>query len=76
MQYCQLGAGFGGVYPSYLFDCPKSHAKYRERPRYYWQIKQGMMYQLTPAHRKIMQDADLVIWLGKAHEAPLESCYI
>lgn len=27
---------------------------------------------LTPAHRKAIQDASLVIWLGKAHEAPLD----
>ncbi|WOE41719.1 metal ABC transporter solute-binding protein, Zn/Mn family [Acinetobacter chinensis] len=27
---------------------------------------------LTPAHRKAIMDASLVIWLGKAHEAPLE----
>ena len=26
---------------------------------------------LTPTHRKIIQDASLVVWLGKAHEAPL-----
>ena len=26
---------------------------------------------MTPAHRKAIQDASLVIWLGKAHEAPL-----
>ncbi|TCH63323.1 MULTISPECIES: zinc ABC transporter substrate-binding protein [Acinetobacter Taxon 24D] len=26
---------------------------------------------LTPAHRKAILDASLVIWLGKAHEAPL-----
>ena len=27
---------------------------------------------LTPAHRKAIFDASLVIWLGKAHEAPLD----
>ncbi|MGB8696845.1 MULTISPECIES: metal ABC transporter solute-binding protein, Zn/Mn family [Acinetobacter] len=27
---------------------------------------------LTPAHRKAILDASLVIWLGKAHEAPLD----
>ncbi|MDU6054688.1 MAG: zinc ABC transporter substrate-binding protein, partial [Acinetobacter junii] len=32
----------------------------------------GHDVQLTPAHRKAIQDASLVIWLGKAHEAPLE----
>ncbi|WP_277561198.1 metal ABC transporter substrate-binding protein [Acinetobacter beijerinckii] len=31
----------------------------------------GHDVQLTPAHRKLIQDASLVIWLGKAHEAPL-----
>ncbi len=32
----------------------------------------GHDVQLTPAHRKAIQDASLVLWLGKAHEAPLE----
>lgn len=32
----------------------------------------GHDVHLTPAHRKIIQDASLVIWLGKAHEAPLD----
>ncbi|MCH7337848.1 zinc ABC transporter substrate-binding protein [Acinetobacter sp. NIPH 2699] len=32
----------------------------------------GHDVQLTPAHRKAIQDASLVVWLGKAHEAPLE----
>ena len=32
----------------------------------------GHDVSLTPAHRKIIQDAGLIIWLGKAHEAPLE----
>lgn len=31
----------------------------------------GHDVQLTPAHRKAIQDASLVLWLGKAHEAPL-----
>lgn len=26
---------------------------------------------LTPTHRKMIQDASLIVWLGKAHEAPL-----
>ncbi|QER40918.1 zinc ABC transporter substrate-binding protein [Acinetobacter suaedae] len=32
----------------------------------------GHDVHLTPAHRKIIQDASLVVWLGKAHEAPLD----
>ena len=32
----------------------------------------GHDVQLTPAHRKAIQEAGLVIWLGQAHEAPLE----
>lgn len=32
----------------------------------------GHDVQLTPAHRKAIQEASLVVWLGKAHEAPLE----
>ena len=32
----------------------------------------GHDVQLTPAHRKAIQDASLVLWLGKVHEAPLD----
>lgn len=32
----------------------------------------GHDVQLTPAHRKAIQEASLVLWLGKVHEAPLE----
>lgn len=35
----------------------------------------GHDVSLTPAHRKTIQDAGLVIWLGKAHEAPLEKLF-
>jgi zinc transport system substrate-binding protein len=31
----------------------------------------GHDISLTPQHRKIIQDANLVLWLGQAHEAPL-----
>ncbi|KAA8732128.1 zinc ABC transporter substrate-binding protein [Acinetobacter qingfengensis] len=33
----------------------------------------GHDIQLTPKGRQMVQDADLVIWLGKQHEAPLQS---
>ena len=32
----------------------------------------GHDVSLTPEHRKLIQNANLVMWLGKAHEAPLE----
>ena len=32
----------------------------------------GHDISLTPEHRKIIQDANLVLWLGQAHEAPLQ----
>lgn len=32
----------------------------------------GHDVQLTPANRKTIMDASLVIWVGKEHEAPLE----
>lgn len=32
----------------------------------------GHDVQLTPAHRKAIQVASLVLWLGKVHEAPLD----
>lgn len=31
----------------------------------------GHDISLTPEHRKLIQQANLVLWLGKAHEAPL-----
>lgn len=32
----------------------------------------GHDIQLTPVQRKTLQDASLIIWLGKTHEAPLD----
>ncbi|KOR15198.1 MULTISPECIES: zinc ABC transporter substrate-binding protein [Acinetobacter] len=42
-----------------------------EEPQLLLSNQSGHDVQLTPAHRKAIQDASLVIWLGKAHEAPL-----
>ena len=44
-----------------------------EEPKLLLANQSGHDIQLTPAHRKAIQDASLVIWLGKAHEAPLAS---
>ncbi|HEX5380955.1 MAG TPA: metal ABC transporter substrate-binding protein [Acinetobacter sp.] len=43
-----------------------------ERPVLLLENQTGHDVSLTPAHRKAIQDAGLVIWLGKAHEAPLD----
>ena len=43
-----------------------------EQPVLLLQNQTGHDVSLTPAHRKAIQDAGLVIWLGKAHEAPLD----
>ena len=43
-----------------------------ETPQLLLENQSGHDVQLTPAHRKAIQEAGLVIWLGKAHEAPLE----
>ncbi|ENU22352.1 hypothetical protein F993_03250 [Acinetobacter proteolyticus] len=43
-----------------------------EQPVLLLKDQSGHDVQLTPAHRKAIQEASLVIWLGKAHEAPLE----
>ncbi len=43
-----------------------------EEPVLLLKDQSGHDVQLTPAHRKAIQDASLVIWLGKSHEAPLE----
>ena len=42
-----------------------------EEPKLLLENQSGHDVQLTPAHRKLLQEASLVIWLGKAHEAPL-----
>lgn len=42
-----------------------------EEPQLLLGNQSGHDIQLTPAHRKAIQDASLVIWLGKTHEAPL-----
>lgn len=43
-----------------------------EKPSLLLADQSGHDVSLTPMHRKMIQDADLVIWLGKAHEAPLD----
>jgi zinc transport system substrate-binding protein len=43
-----------------------------EQPVLLLENQTGHDVSLTPAHRKAIQDAGLVIWLGKAHEAPLD----
>ena len=43
-----------------------------EEPKLLLENQTGHDIHMTPAHRKMIQDASLVIWLGKAHEAPLE----
>lgn len=42
-----------------------------EQPKLLLENQTGHDIQMTPAHRKMIQDASLVIWLGQAHEAPL-----
>lgn len=42
-----------------------------EEPTLLLEHQTGHDVSLTPAHRKMIQDANLVIWLGQAHEAPL-----
>ena len=43
-----------------------------EQPVLLLENQTGHDVSLTHAHRKAIQDAGLVIWLGKAHEAPLD----
>ena len=43
-----------------------------ETPTLLLKEQSGHDVSLTPAHRKMIQDASLVIWLGAAHEAPLK----
>ncbi len=43
-----------------------------EKPTLLLADQSGHDVSLTPMHRKIIQEAGLVIWLGRAHEAPLD----
>ncbi len=58
------------THPIYLIA--KEVTKGIEEPVLLLKNQSGHDVSLTPMHRKIVQDANLVIWLGKAHEAPLE----
>lgn len=42
-----------------------------EEPKLLLNQQTGHDVQLTPANRKAIQDAELIVWLGQAHEAPL-----
>ena len=59
------------THPIYLIA--KEITKGIEEPQLLLENQSGHDVQLTPAHRKAIRDASLVIWLGKAHEAPLTS---
>lgn len=55
-----------------LYLIAKEITKNVEQPVLLLKDQTGHDISLTPAHRKAIQEADLVIWLGKAHEAPLD----
>lgn len=57
------------THPIYLIA--KEITRGVEEPKLLLENQSGHDVQLTPAHRKMIQEASLVIWLGKAHEAPL-----
>lgn len=46
-----------------------------ETPELLLHNQTGHDIQLTPAQRKKIQDASLIIWLGKEHEAPLQKVF-
>ncbi|WP_298145194.1 zinc ABC transporter substrate-binding protein [uncultured Acinetobacter sp.] len=56
--------------PIYLIA--KEITKGVETPTLLLADQTGHDVSLTPKHRKLIQDAGLVMWLGQAHEAPLE----
>nr|WP_111894932.1 zinc ABC transporter substrate-binding protein [Acinetobacter sp. MB5] len=58
------------IHPLYLIA--KEVTKGVETPTLLLGNQTGHDVQLTPEDRKSIQDAELVIWLGKAHEAPLD----
>ena len=57
------------IHPLYLIA--KEITKGVEEPQLLLETQTGHDVSLTPAHRKMIQGASLVIWLGKEHEAPL-----
>ncbi|MCF9034143.1 zinc ABC transporter substrate-binding protein [Acinetobacter nectaris] len=58
------------IHPLYLIA--EEVTKGVEQPELLLGNQSGHDIQLTPENRKAIQDAELVIWLGKAHEAPLD----
>ena len=57
------------IHPLYLIA--KKVTQGVETPQLLLENQSGHDVQLTPAHRKAIQESDLVIWMGKQHEAPL-----
>lgn len=57
------------TYPIYLIA--KKVTQGIEQPLLLLQNQSGHDISLTPKHRKMINDADLLIWLGPEHEAPL-----
>ncbi len=58
------------IHPIYLIATEITRGV--ETPELLLKNQSGHDVQLTPADRKMIQDASLVIWVGKEHEAPLE----
>lgn len=58
------------IHPLYLIA--QEVTKGIEKPELLLGNQSGHDIQLTPENRKALQDAELVIWVGKAHEAPLD----
>lgn len=73
MQFCQHGAGFGGVYAS-IYLIAQKVTQNIETPTLLLADQTGHDVSLTPAHRKTIQDAGLMIWLGKAHGSTSRTC--
>lgn len=57
------------TYPLYLIAQEITQGV--EKPELLLAQQTGHDIQLTPTQRKALQDASLVLWLGKEHEAPL-----
>ncbi|MBF7688776.1 metal ABC transporter solute-binding protein, Zn/Mn family [Acinetobacter rathckeae] len=57
------------IHPLYLIA--QEVTKGVEEPELLLGNQSGHDIQLTPENRKSLQDAEMIIWLGKAHEAPL-----
>ena len=68
-SFCHAGSFVVSTHPIYLIA--KAVTQGVETPQLLLGNQSGHDVQLSPQQRKMIKDAELVVWLGKQHEAPL-----